>query len=570
MKEPTLSYSSLKKTYFIKNMEALRRENVLAVVCLDRETINQKIQLSRGDKFVNGKYLINRHYEPLYQDDPFYQSHQYFNEYLNFKEPVLNLGSALGYGLIYLLKKSTIPKIYLYERDKSLLKITLTLHDFSEYIESGRLEIVLQEQIKSFAGKDISAIVPEPRLFLEYKVEFQTISRFLKRGCVAERSAIILSGALFVLDYASTLFEMGWDVFEIDESVQTSDSLMQLFNAINPDLIVKINLLKDLENFSGKWTIIEWEIDPTISPVAPIELTSNSNFFAYTHNAERLAGYRKKGYSKIEYLPLCSNPQKFHPFDLSVEAKQKFGCDVSFVGSLLRENQEVLIDGLLRSLKLLAQRSNPNWQKVIDWINALRNQSILLVSQKLWIEAFNNLLLSYQLPNELQMEGNVLLISTCVDEYLGYLWRRELINSFLPLGIHLWGDMDYEKDFPENHRGIADHYLDLPKIYAASKINLDISRCYQDNIITMRVFDVMACGGFVLAARNEALLELFTEDEEVVCYESPDEAVDKAYYYLQEEEEREAIALRAYEKVSRHHTFENRIKYMLQKAGIKP
>ncbi|MFQ5771476.1 MAG: glycosyltransferase, partial [bacterium] len=69
--------------------------------------------------------------------------------------------------------------------------------------------------------------------------------------------------------------------------------------------------------------------------------------------------------------------------------------------------------------------------------------------------------------------------------------------------------------------------------------------------------------------RNEALLELFHEDWDIVCYDTPEEAIDKSKYYLKHESERLAIARRGRQKVVQSHTFEKRINHILNKTGLR-
>ena len=72
---------------------------------------------------------------------------------------------------------------------------------------------------------------------------------------------------------------------------------------------------------------------------------------------------------------------------------------------------------------------------------------------------------------------------------------------------------------------------------------------YQDDIVTMRVFDVLACGGFVLAERSSALAELFEIGAEVDCYASADELEAKVAHYLAHPDSARAIARRGREAV---------------------
>jgi spore maturation protein CgeB len=83
----------------------------------------------------------------------------------------------------------------------------------------------------------------------------------------------------------------------------------------------------------------------------------------------------------------------------------------------------------------------------------------------------------------------------------------------------------------------------------------------------MRTFEIPACGAFLLAERTEEHLELFEENKEMVCFESPEELVDKVRYYLAHDKERQRIAEAGYGKVTgEKHTYQDRLSEILNKA----
>jgi len=564
-----ISYSDLKDSIFTKNLFALVDSNGPLVMLLEAEQIHDKLRIFNDDKdFANGEYFVNRKFTQFYRDPPKLQIPTFYDEWLDIQKPALLFGIGLGYGLKYLLDKSTIPKLYVYERDKSLLKVALTLNDYASQIVAKRLVIVPQEEIFTLVGKGIEVILPEPLLFRENKVEYLTISRMIKSGNISTRRAVIFSGTLYILDCAVTLYDQGWDVFEIDPDILSTQMTHYLLDVLNPDLLFQINLLYEIEQFSQKRVVVEWEIDPIASPIPPVESSEDRNLFVFTQNPEHIAKYQEMGYSHFEYLSLCANPHKFFPNRLNSDSQKRFGCDVSFGGSLMLETQQTLLTVLLDTLSTLSREENKTWENIHAWITKLISNPPVGSKNLQLIEELENLLKASELPEAVKINESYLVVTAPVAEFLAYLWRKQVVSAIVPFGIHIWGKEEWKNEFAQNYRGKADHYLDLPKIYIASKINLDISRINQPNIVTMRVFDVLACGGFVLADRNETLLELFKEDWDIVCFDTPEEAVDKINYYLNHENDRLTIAQRGYDNVVNSHTFEHRINHILNRTGL--
>ena len=159
-----------------------------------------------------------------------------------------------------------------------------------------------------------------------------------------------------------------------------------------------------------------------------------------------------------------------------------------------------------------------------------------------------------------------LLAETAASEkrlmYLSRLGRYE---------ARVWGDEDWQKAEGDGLRymGFAGHKYELNKIYSASTINIDINRPYQADMVNMRVFDIMACGGFVIAEHSEDLSELFEVDYEVVTFKTLSELLDKVEYYLSNADEAREVACRGNKAVRERHTIQARVKHMLNMVSEK-
>jgi hypothetical protein len=126
----------------------------------------------------------------------------------------------------------------------------------------------------------------------------------------------------------------------------------------------------------------------------------------------------------------------------------------------------------------------------------------------------------------------------------------------------VWGDPGWTDIHPQ-YRGGADHGEELTLIYCASGINLDIPRLYQRQTITMRIFDILASGGFVLAERSAALEAVFEEDRHLAYYDSHDELNDVLARWMSAPLAREAIAKAGRQEVLDKHQIRHRVEKML-------
>jgi hypothetical protein len=97
--------------------------------------------------------------------------------------------------------------------------------------------------------------------------------------------------------------------------------------------------------------------------------------------------------------------------------------------------------------------------------------------------------------------------------------------------------------------------------FAESKIVFNIA---MTNDVNMRCFETLATGSFLLTDWVPSIDELFEDGKHLVLYRSMDEAVEKAKYYLDHEEEREKIAQAGCEHVLKNHTIQNRVSRILE------
>ena len=137
--------------------------------------------------------------------------------------------------------------------------------------------------------------------------------------------------------------------------------------------------------------------------------------------------------------------------------------------------------------------------------------------------------------------------------------REEFLKN-LNTSLKIWGggwqhsSLPYKNDIK---------YLDPSKkslVYCSSRINLHLKPGNQQvNGFSSRIWEVPLCGGFILSEWSKDLLDLFSEDKEIVVFRSPGEADTKISYYLQREEERMRITERLREKIMADYLLEHTV-----------
>ncbi len=111
---------------------------------------------------------------------------------------------------------------------------------------------------------------------------------------------------------------------------------------------------------------------------------------------------------------------------------------------------------------------------------------------------------------------------------------------------------------------------DSVKIYNATKVNLNLHSSVQTStvitegdFVNPRTFELASIGAFQLVDKRSLMAELFPE-EMLATFESLDEMYAKVEYYLQNEEERHAMAQKAQVHVHTEHSYEKRMQCLLE------
>ena len=142
-----------------------------------------------------------------------------------------------------------------------------------------------------------------------------------------------------------------------------------------------------------------------------------------------------------------------------------------------------------------------------------------------------------------------------------------LVRALPELRLHLHGG--YWNRYPKLRRYWRGNATgrDFRLAVSGAKISVNLVRRANRDDHVMRTFEIPACGGFMLTERSATHDELFSEDNEAVFFNSPDELVAKVRSYLGRDEDRVRIAAAGHRKITQgRHSYGDRLAEIIQAA----
>ena len=272
--------------------------------------------------------------------------------------------------------------------------------------------------------------------------------------------------------------------------------------------------------------------------------------------------YRDLGFDNVNHMPLAVNCRRLDAVKLSGKDIDDYGADVSFVGrmyesmySKFAQYMDEYCKGYIDAV-IAAQSKVYGYYMVDDMLNEGIMKHINEYFKELDPDTdffLSKEALSFAMGSEITRRERIII--------LNILSKRYKIN------LYSW---DYNELLGNvNYRGTCDYITQMPKIFKASKVNLNINLRISQSGIPQRVLDILGCGAFLISNYQPEIDENFVNGEEVVMYDSVEDACEKAIYYIENVNERERIAKNGYAKVRELFSYEKQLGEILRISGIE-
>ena len=344
-----------------------------------------------------------------------------------------------------------------------------------------------------------------------------------------------------------------------DFSVEFDRKLRQA----NYDAVISINYFATVSNVCQNHgiTYIAWNCDSPLFSMQNQSIFNDCNrIFCFDYlDYMKL---KKMGVEPVWHLPLCADTERIDRLlrEKSVQMEDYRGA-VSFVGSLYEENSYDSLKGTLPEYirgycdaAVLAQ-TNISGGNILD---RMITEDILMEIEEIF-------------DVKQERDSFVEASDIFVNNVLGFKAASDTRISILSAlgettGVELYSESERAMPTGVGRHGTVSYWSEMPLVFAGSEINLNITIPNIRSGVPLRVFDVLAAGGFLITNYQPELSMLFEIGRDLVVYDDTEDLLQKVSYYKEHPQERKSIAENGRKKVSDLHTYSHRLQEMLEKA----
>lgn len=373
-------------------------------------------------------------------------------------------------------------------------------------------------------------------------------------------------------DMVATFKELGHTVSVVDD-ISFSDYLNDIeFEGLFEkklcdkvyDFIYTFNYFPILSKIANKHNIkyVCWVYDCPHLTLYSTTITNPCNYlFVFDKDLADIA--IANGAKNVFHLPLAANFRR-NAIQLSIDGSelasfipQNYQADISFVGSLYEKNMfrqiNYLPDYVSGYLSGIMNSQKQLWG--VDLISELMTEKIVGELEK-YIRIESNPDYTYtskeiftsMVQKEITAQERIEAVNLLAD-YFSFVLYSGSAKEICPKAVY---------------GGCVSYLTEMPVVFRTSKINLNVSLRSITSGIPLRCLDILACGGFLLTNYQPELVEGLNPGEDFVLYESMDDMLQKADYYLAHDKEREEIAYNGYKRAEKLFSYVAQTEKMLK------
>ncbi|MDY4838938.1 MAG: DUF3880 domain-containing protein [Lachnospiraceae bacterium] len=368
-------------------------------------------------------------------------------------------------------------------------------------------------------------------------------------------------------DIYETFLAMGHtlDVMEqklksYDEDAEFEARLTHILKETSYDFVFTVNYFAVISNVCERCKVkyVSWSCDNPLISMYHKSVFHDCNYI-FLFDKRNFLEFKARGVPHVYYLPLAVDTVRMDHLLAEADDLRLYQNEVSFVGSLYERNTYDKIKNTL-----------PDYLR--GYLDAVM-QAQMSVSGA-------NIIEEMLTPDILEAIGEHFSLEKSQDSFsdLGLIFSTTVLgfkiaamqrtNGLLALSKHvpvtIYTNSNTKNLLRVTYRGSVDYWTQMPKVFHMSKINLNFTIPNIYTGLPLRMWDILGAGGFLMTNYQAELPDFFVENKDLVCFDGEKDLVEKTLYYLSHEEERKQIARNGHEKVKKFHTYQIRLKEIIE------
>lgn len=367
-------------------------------------------------------------------------------------------------------------------------------------------------------------------------------------------------------DIEQTFLALGHTVDNIEQELGNYDvspefehTIEQLILKNHYDFVFTVNYFALISNVCQRQHIkyVCWTCDNPLISMYHESVFHPCNYI-FTFDKTNYLEFKEMGVEHIWYLPLAVDTDRLDTVISHADDLAKYQGDVAFVGSLYERN----------SYDKLKHRLPEYLRGYFDAVMEaqLNVSGANIVEPMLTVDILEQLQQYFELEKSDGSFSDLGLIfqTTVLGFKIAEIQRRRaLIELSKHFHVNVYSNSNVSDLVRVRYCGSVDYWSEMPKVFSASRINLNFTIPNIKSGIPLRIWDILGSGGFLMTNFQAELPLYFTEGEDLVCFDGIDDLCEKTNYYLTHEDARLQIAKNGYEKVKKHHSYVDRIQTIL-------
>lgn len=375
-------------------------------------------------------------------------------------------------------------------------------------------------------------------------------------------------------DIIETFEQMGYEIWIVEQDLQNYDVDQEFADRLDVilrqkdkiwDFVFSVNYFALIAEVCHDRQIpyVMWNCDSPMISMYHTSVFYPTNYL-FLFDLSAVQEFQAMGAPHVYHLPLAVNVQRLDGLLQSRQSEQimqrRLGMEdeISFVGNLYYKNsydslEAIMSDHLRGYFEALMEAQRDLYG--VSIVDRLLTPDILEELSEIY---------DFKPSSEESLSDLGLVFSvTALGFKIAQLQRKSsLIALSRKHTVGLYSNNSMQDLFRVAYRGSVNYWEEMPFVFANSPINLNMTIPNIKTGIPLRSFDVLGAGGFLLSNYQIEYPLFFDLDQDLVCYYSEVDMVEKADFYLKHETERKKVARHGYERVKADHTYSERMRKM--------